>query len=151
MSNLEKLLAVKLLAAKQIKNIVSTEFVVEEHTDKIYFLITVELDKKNKDETFKTKVYKNDITVYIKNHGSIESFFRALITSEMLLAGYLIVPVAGGFVCVGGEEIYSLTNNECTCPAFLNNSKEPCKHLLFKEGLLEQRARINTWKINNLN
>jgi hypothetical protein len=151
MSNLEKLLAAKLLALKQIKNIISSEFVVEDSTDKIYFVINATVNGKDKDGNQKTKLYKNDITQYIKNHGSIESFFKALITSEMLLAGYLLVPIEGGFICTGGEEIYSLTNNQCTCPAYLNNNKEPCKHLLFKEGILEQRARINNWKLNNLN
>jgi SWIM zinc finger len=151
MSKLNNMLAAKFLAAKQQKNIISTEFIIEESTDKIYFLIEVKLDKKDESGINKTKFYKQDITSYIKNHGSLESFYKSLVVSEMLLAGYLIVPIEGGFLCVGGDEIYSMNNTECTCPAFLNNSKEPCKHLLFKNGLLEQRARINNWKLNNLN
>lgn len=151
MSSLEKLLAAKLLTSKKIKDIHSTDFVIEENSDKIYFLIKVHTGKVLKNNEPKLKIYKNDITSYIQNHGSIELFFQALVTSEMLLAGYLLVPIENGYLCIGGEEIYSLNNNECTCPAFLNNNKARCKHLLFKEGLFQQRARINEWKQNNLN
>jgi hypothetical protein len=151
MSNLEKILAAKFLASKKIKDIHSTDFVIEESSDKIYFLIKVYTGKILKDSEPKLKIYKNDITPYIKNHGSLEMFFQALITSEMLLAGYLLIPIEGGYLCTGGEEIYSLKDNECSCPAFLSNNKEPCKHLMFRNGLLQQRARINNWKLEHLN
>lgn len=151
MSNLNNMLAAKFLASKQQKNIISTEFIIEESSNKVYFLMKIKTDKKDKNGEPKIRLYKQNITTYIKNHGSLESFYKSLIVSEMLLAGYLIIPIEGGFLCVGGDEIYSMKDTECTCPAFLNNSKEPCKHLLFKNGLLEQRARINNWKLNNLN
>lgn len=150
MSNLNNILASKFLAKKQLKNIISTEFVVDENKEKVFFIIAVATDKIDKEGNIKTKAYKQDITSYIQIHGSLEAFYRALITSEMLLAGYLLIPIDGGFLCTGGEEVYSINNSECTCPAYLN-TKEPCKHILFKEGLLEQRARVNHWKINNLN
>lgn len=150
MSNLNSLLASKFLAAKQYKNIVSTDFIIQEEPYKIYFLIEVELLKKNKEGLNQTKFYKQDITKFVNNHGSLENLYKALITSEMLLAGYLLIPIDGGFLCIGGDEVYSINNSGCTCPAYLNNNKELCKHLLFRDGLLDQRARVNNWKINNL-
>lgn len=149
MSDLNSLLASKFLATKQQKNIISTDFIIQNDPDKIYFLIKIQTDKLDKDGINKTKLYKQDITKFVANHGSLEDLYKALVTSEMLLAGYLLIPIDGGFICTGGDEVYSINNSECTCPAHLNN-KKPCKHLLFKDGLLNQRARANAWKINNL-
>lgn len=151
MFNLENLLAAKLLAKKQYKKVLNTQLLLEEDTDKIYFVIEVLTEKITKTGEVKTKFYKNDISAYVKNHGTVERFFKALVLSEMMLAGYLLIPIEGGFICTGGEEVYSIKDNECTCPAFLNDPSKQCKHILYKEGLLEQRARINNWKLNNLN
>lgn len=150
MFNLDNLLAAKLLAKKQYKKVLSTQLILEETTNKIYFVIEVQTDKILKTGEIKSKFYKNDISSYIKNHGTVEKFFKALVVSEMMLAGYLLIPIDGGFICTGGEEIYSIKDNQCTCPAFLNDNSKQCKHLLYKEGLLEQRSRINEWKLFNL-
>lgn len=149
MSHLELLLASNLLAKKQLKNIIKTEVLLEEETNKIYLLIEVKTGRKLKDGSFTTKLYKNDITESVFNHESLESFYKSLIVSEMIIAGYLLIPIQGGYLCVGGQEVYSLLDNTCTCPAYLNN-KQTCKHLYYRDGLLEQRSRINNWKMENL-
>jgi len=143
MFNLEIMLANKFLATKQYKKVINTQLITDDLKEKIYFVIEVSEDTKS-------KMYKQDITSYVINHGGVQQFFRSLVVSEMLLMGYLLIPIEGGFLCVGGEEVYSLINNECTCRAYLNNPSKMCKHLLFKEGLLEQRARINNWKLQNI-
>lgn len=148
--NLEKLLASKLMAVKQFKNVISTQLVTDDEKAKVYFLIEVNTGKILKDGKEQIKIYKNDITNQVKNHGGVENLFKALIVSEMMLAGYIMVPISGGFICVGGNEVYSISGEECTCPAFLNNSSKPCKHILYRDGLLNQRARINEWKLSNL-
>ena len=148
--NLDTLLASKLMAKKQYKNIISTQLVTDNEKAKVYFLIEVNTGKTLKDGTEQVKIYKNDITKQVKNHGGVEGLFKSLVVCEMMLAGYIMVPIPGGFMCVGGDEAYSINNNECTCPAFLNDSSKPCKHILYRDGLLEQRARINEWKRLNL-
>jgi len=148
--NLEKLLAAKLMAKKQFKNVISTQLVTDDEKAKVYFLIEVTTGKTLKNGTEQIKIYKNDITKQVKNHGGVESLFKALVVAEMMLSGYLMIPIPGGFMCVGGEEAYSISDKECTCPAFLNNSSSPCKHLLYRDGLLDQRTRINQWKQINL-
>ena len=144
--NLDTLLAGKLMAKKQYKNIISTQLVTDDEKAKVYFLIEVNTGKTLKDGSDQIKIYKNDITKQVKNHGGVESLFKSLVVAEMMLAGYIMVPISGGFVCVGGDEVYSISDNECTCPAFVNDSSKPCKHILYRDGLLEQRARINNWK-----
>ena len=150
MFNLETLLASKLMAKKQFKNVISTQLVTDDEKAKVYFLIEVNTGKTLKDGTEQVKIYKNDITKMVKNHGGVEPLFKSLVVAEMMLAGYIMVPIPGGFMCVGGDEAYSINGEECTCPAFLNNPTKPCKHLLYRDGLLEQRARINEWKRLNL-
>lgn len=149
--NIESLLASKLMANKNIKSILSTDLIVEDETNKIYFLMEVKTGKILKDGSEQIRVYKNDITKYVNNHGSVEAFFKAVVVSEMMLSGYVIIPIQGGFMCVGGDEVYALKDNTCTCQAFLNDTSKPCKHLVYKDGLLHQRARINEWKSENLN
>ena len=150
MFNLETLLAAKLMAKKHFKNIISTQLVIDEEKEKVFFLIETNTGKTLKSGIEQVKIYKNDITKQVKNHGGVEGLFKSLVVAEMMIAGYIIVPIPGGFMCVGGDEAYSINNDECTCPAFLNNPSKPCKHILYRDGLLEQRARINEWKRINL-
>ena len=150
MFNLETLLASKLLAKKQFKNIISTQLVVDDEKEKVYFLMEAPTGKTLKDGTEQVRVYKHDITKMVKNHGGVEPLFKSLVVAEMMLAGYLMIPIPGGFMCVGGDEAYSISDNECTCPAFQNDLSKPCKHILYRDGLLMQRARINEWKRINL-
>jgi hypothetical protein len=150
MFNLENLLASKLMATKNIKNVLETDLVIDEEKEKIMFVMKVKTGKTLKDGSEQIKLYKNDITKQVKNHGGVEPFFKSLVVAEMIISGYVLVPIQGGFLCVGGDEVYALKHNTCTCPAFIQDSSRPCKHLLYKEGLLEQRARINEWKRNNV-
>lgn len=148
--NIESLLASKLLANKNVKNVLETDLIVDEESNKIYFLMKVKTGKTLKDGTEQIRVYKNDISKYVQNHGSVEAFFKSLVVSEMMLSGYMIIPIQGGFMCVGGEDVYALKDNTCTCQAFNNDTSKPCKHLIYKDGLLNQRARMNEWKQSNL-
>lgn len=150
MFNLENLLASKLFAKKQLKNISESEIVVQEDTGKIYFVFKYDTGKSKKDGSALIKLYKNDITKYVQNHGGLENLFKTLVAAEMLVAGYMIVPIQGGYICTGGDELYNLKDNECTCPAFLNNLNQPCKHLIYRDAILLQRARINEWKQLNI-
>lgn len=150
MFNLENLLASKFIAKKHLVNVLQSDIVVEENSNKIYFVFEYNTGHLKKDGTPLIKIYKNNITKYVQNHGGLENLFKTLVAAELLVAGYLIVPIQGGYICVGGEELYNLKDNECTCSAYLNNPKQPCKHLIYKDALLLQRARINEWKQSNI-
>lgn len=150
MFNLENLLASKLLAKKHLKNVSDSDIIFEEDTNKIYFVFKYNTGKVKKDNTPLIKVYKNDITKYVQNNGGLENLFKALVASEMLVAGYMMIPIPGGYICTGGHELYNIKDNECTCPAFINDSSKPCKHIIYRDALLEQRSRINQWKRENL-
>lgn len=150
MFNLESLMASRLLAKKQFKKVISTQLVIDDEKEKIYFLIEAYTGKTLKKGEEQVRVYKTDITQFVKNHGGVEPLFLSLVVAEMMMAGYLLIPIPGGHMCVGGEEAYSIKGEECTCPAFLNDSSKPCKHILYRNGLTAQRARISEWKSQNL-
>jgi len=150
MFNLENLLASKLLAKKHMKSVSEPDVVIDEDNSKIYFVFKYDTGKTRKDGSRLIKFYKNDITKYVHNHGGLENLFKALVAAEMLVAGYMIIPIQGGYICAGGEELYNLKDNECTCPAFLNNPNKPCKHLIYRDAILLQRSRMNQWKQTNL-
>jgi len=150
MFNLENLLASKLLAKKHLPKVSEPDILLEEDSGKIYFVFKFDTGKSKKDGEALVKLYKNDITKYVHNHGGLENLFKTLVAAEMLVAGYMIIPIQGGYICAGGEELYNIKENECTCPAFLNNSQEPCKHIIYRDAILLQRARMNQWKQRNL-
>ena len=121
----------------------------DENSDNIYLTFRWDTGKLNKKGESIVRLYKNNITKPVLEHGGLENFYKMLVASEMMLAGYLIIPVENGWVCVGGEEVYALKDNECTCQAFVVDSSKPCKHLIYKEALLMQRSRMNEWKRSN--
>jgi len=150
MFNLENLLASKLLAKKHLPKISDSDVVYDEESGKIYFVFKFDTGKAKKDGSPLIKLYKNDITKYVQNHGGLENLFKTLVAAELLVAGYMIIPIPGGYICAGGDELYNLKDNTCTCPAFLNNPDKPCKHLIYRDAILQQRARMNQWKQANL-
>jgi predicted nucleic acid-binding Zn finger protein len=146
MFELETLLALRHVAKRNLrsKKIKDTNIVFKEEAKTFYLVFKLE-DSEGND-----RLYKNNITELVKNHGSLRNLFLALVASEMLLAGYNIIPIENGWLCIGGEEIYSMKDNECSCMAYIHNPSKPCKHLLYKEALQLQRSRIAKWKANNL-
>ena len=148
MFNLERLLASKYFAKKYINKIIEPNIVFNE--EKMKFYLIFKLESKNKNGQLNTRLYKNDISILVNKHGGLKNLFLSLVAADMSLKGYLIIPIEGGWLCVGGEETYALKEQECSCRAFINNNKKPCKHLLYRDALAIQRSRINNWKINNL-
>ena len=148
--NLEQMFAIRLISKKNKDKLVRSEVVYDDDSDKVMFVFEMKVPSKTKDKEETTKVYKQNITPLVKAHGSVEKAFTALVASDMMLNGYLIIPIENGWVCTGGDEIYNLKEQECTCPAFINNPSKRCKHLLYRDALLNQRVKANEWKLNNL-
>ena len=148
--NLEQMFAIRLISKKNKDKLVRSEVVYDNDNGKITFVFEMIVPSKSKDKETITKVYKQDITSLVKAHGSVEKAFTALVASDMMLNGYLIIPIENGWVCTGGGEIYNLKEQECTCPAFINSPNKRCKHLLYRDALLNQRAKVNEWKLSNL-
>jgi hypothetical protein len=65
---------------------------------------------------------------------------RRLVFGKLILQGYTIKKVEGGYKCINGEGVeYHLQDETCECKDFTYNlgEREPCKHLLFKDAFLE--------------
>lgn len=150
MLDIAKELAARYIAKREVKKITEPDVVFNEESGKIYLTFKWDTGKTKKDGSPSVRLYKNNITKTVLEHGGLENFYKALVASEMMLAGYMIIPIENGWVCVGGAETYAMKDNECTCPAYVTNPSRPCKHLIYKEALLMQRSKINEWKRNNL-
>lgn len=148
--NLEEMFATRLLAKKNKDKLLRTEVVYDNDANKIIFIFEVKVVSKSKEKSEIVKLYKQDITSLVKAHGSVENAFTALVASDMMFNGYLIIPIENGWICTGGSEIYNLKEQECSCPAFINTPNKKCKHLLYRDALLTQRTKINEWRLNNL-
>ena len=148
--NLEQMFAIRLISKKNKNKLLKTGVVYDEENSKVMFIFEMLVPSKAKDKKEINKVYKQDITPLVKAHGSVENAFTALVASDMMFNGYLIIPIENGWVCTGGNEIYNLKEHECSCPAFINSPNKKCKHLLYRDALLNQRIKINQWKMKNL-
>jgi len=65
---------------------------------------------------------------------------RRLVFGKLILQGYTIKKVEGGYKCITGEGVeYYLQDETCECKDFSYNlgEREPCKHLLFKDAFIE--------------
>lgn len=149
MYKLETLLASHYLSQKQINKILNTDFVYEEDTKTLYFLLKIQTNNKLKNGEIQIKCYKYNLNKEISNHGSLENLFKSLVLSQMLLEGYILIPIEGGYICKGGEELYTIKDNTCTCRSYLS-SNTSCKHIIFKEALDIYKYRIQQWKVENL-
>lgn len=149
MFTLENLLASKFIAKRELKNVKDADVIVDEESNNIFLTFNF-LVGKRKDGSEQWRLYKNNITKMVSEHGGLENLFKTLVAAEMMIQGYIIVPIEGGWLCVGGSEVYSMKEQECTCQAYSVNPSKPCKHLIYKEALLMQRSRINQWKRENL-
>lgn len=147
--NIEQQLAAFYIGKKQSTNIKDANIEVDSDTGHVFCTFNLKLNRKRKDGSYPIKAYKQDITRLIENHNGLENLYISFVTAEMIIAGYFIVPIPNGFLCIGGDEIYSMKDDSCSCPSSINHPDKPCKHLLFRDGLLLQRARINQWKKDN--
>jgi len=65
---------------------------------------------------------------------------RRLVFGKLILRGYTLKKVEGGYKCITGEGVeYYLQDETCECKDFSYNlgEREPCKHLLFKDAFIE--------------
>lgn len=63
---------------------------------------------------------------------------------SMIMEGYTIVPSPDGAVhlCSGGDAVYSVTPNGCTCAGYTySQGAAPCKHMLMLSGYEIHRLR----------
>lgn len=148
MTNIAKELAARYIAKRESKKIIEPDVLFDENTGDIHLVFKWDTGKVKKDGTPLIRLYKNNITKSVLEHGGLENFYKTLVAAEMMIAGYLIVPIENGWMCTGGTEMYAMKENECTCPAFISNPGQPCKHLIYKEALLMQRSRINAIRRN---
>lgn len=146
MPSLEIKLASKLFAQKKISNISNAKFVIDEEKQDVYLVFTLL-------ENGKEKLYKSKINHLLHSYkGDVKEMLTALIATEMMFLGYYLVPIDGGYMCVGGDELYSLRNNECTCRDFITNRKnkgEKCKHLYLLDYMYFQRRLVTEWQLQN--
>jgi hypothetical protein len=72
---------------------------------------------------------------------------RRLVFGKLILQGYTLKKVEGGYKCITGEGVeYYMQDETCECKDFSYNlgEKEPCKHLLFKDAFLELLEVFNS-------
>lgn len=65
---------------------------------------------------------------------------RRIVVGNLILQGYSLKKLANGYKCITGTgEEYYMEEESCDCKDFSYgmNEREPCKHLLFKDGLAE--------------
>jgi hypothetical protein len=68
--------------------------------------------------------------------------------TELLSAGYLLVPLDNGWECISPKgNSYEVTENSCTCGSFVwsknkGTGKTECKHIKMLRGHLTIRSRI---------
>lgn len=63
---------------------------------------------------------------------------------SMVMEGYTIVPSpdAAVHLCSGGDAVYSVTPNGCTCAGYTySKGGAPCKHMLMLQGYEVHRLR----------
>ena len=108
MFNIAKELAARYISKREVKKIQDPEVIYDDNTGNIYLVFKWDTGKTNKKGEPIVRLYKNNITKPISEHGGLENFYKTLVASEMMLAGYFIVPIENGWVCVGGSEVYAM-------------------------------------------
>ena len=98
------------------------------------------------------------VTLFKKTHkfrlkdclwSDLEKVYETCVAAEMLVQGYLLVTIEGGWLVVNpfGED-YQIEDKDCTCGDYLYNRKRQsrCKHLIFRDWHFMYRARIFKYK-----
>lgn len=119
-------------------------------------LLNIELIEKNNNLIIKTRIFETDYNFKLNNFlwGKLETVYETIITSEMLIQGYLLITIEEGWLVVNPHgENYQIEKNNykssiCTCGDFLYHRKQQsrCKHLIFKDWHLNYRKRIVEYK-----
>lgn len=141
----EKILLKHILKIQELKNVVSIEL---EHTDSDVFLKYRTIKQVEGQIAPLQKDYKRKITSFVQKHGSLMNFYEAIVASSMIIENYSIIPIENGWLCTGGDEVYNLEAQECTCKAFQANKNTRCKHLVYRDWTLKERAKIAQLKRN---
>lgn len=78
--------------------------------------------------------------------GPTLDIYETYVSTAMLRAGYILVPIEGGHIVRGGTEDYQVSGNTCTCPHFLYGLRknDRCQHLIFRDWHIKYRGRVNT-------
>lgn len=106
------------------KNIVSANL-------EVIGYLTIKLN----DGSTKTKKLPNNLTPEL-----MAKLERRIIVGNLILQGYSLKKLNNGYKCITGTgEEYYMEEESCECKDFGYGmgEKEPCKHLLFKDGLTE--------------
>lgn len=140
--SLEQYLALQCYGESQLSKIKNISFIPNE--DKLWLYFEVHNIKKVKgEETVEIKRIKKNVSSLINK---MEETYYTYLATEMLIEGYSLIAIDGGWIVHGGEEPYQLGHESCTCLAFLNNKSKPCKHLVFQKWHLNYRNKCNELK-----
>ena len=142
MLGFEKLLALEALRKRFTKTITSAK--LETIKEKVYLVFTLE------DPKLGEKEYKVSFASFLWED-KFDYVYESLIAADLIRQGYMIVPIEGGWLCVPSKgEVYSLEEKSCSCGDFLMNKgkKERCKHLIYRDWTLHNRARIQEYRTN---
>lgn len=140
MLQFEKLLALETLRKRFTKTI--TKAKIETLKEKVYLVFTLE------DSKLGEKEYKVPFISFLWEE-KFDYVYESLIAADLIRQGYMLVPIEGGWLCVSPKnEAYSLEEKSCSCGDFLMNKakKERCKHLIYRDWTLHNRARIQEYK-----
>lgn len=133
MSNLETVLASLIIKSKITDNISDAEIIIESGKPWLVY-------------KYKNKPYKTDLSII--QWAPLETMYYTLCFTEMLSAGYLLIPMDNGWECISPKgNNYEVTENSCTCGAFVwsknkGAGKTECKHIKMLKGSLSIRQRV---------
>lgn len=142
MKSLELYLAGELIAEEILKKVTKTEIKNEGDEIWLYFEVTERKRGKLKEGEDRevVKPYKYDLA---KNWGLLKDMYETYVSTDLLRQGYMLIPLEGSWLVVGGEEPYQLEAEACTCLDFNTRLSRAsrCKHLIFRDWHTRYRAR----------
>lgn len=127
MKSLEEYILTDYLAAKELKLLEAIELVTD--GDEIYIKYLIE-DKPKK------------LNISKKIWAPLKEMYETYVATTLLKEGYLLCPIEGGFLVKGGEDIYQIHEDTCTCPHYIYTKKR-CQHLVFRDWHLNYRAKCS--------
>jgi len=130
MKTLEQHILGEYLAAKALTKV--SHISIEQEEDEIYLIYTTDKPRKLK--------------ITNKLWASLREMYELYVATSMLREGYMLCPIEGGYIVVGGEDNYQIHEDTCTCPHYIFTKKK-CQHLVFRDWHLNYRARCNTYSL----
>ncbi|MBD2201561.1 hypothetical protein H6G33_09400 [Calothrix sp. FACHB-1219] len=112
-----------------------------------------EIDKEEGKLRFKIAKLTRDRSVSIDLDkiawGPLETVYESNVAALMIMRGYLIFPIEGGWIVVNPEgEEYQIDGNSCTCKGNSYNPSSRCSHLILRDWMLNYRARGNEYRLD---